>query len=50
MSALMSDTVVSFKMLGTNSCPSPFIAPGDFEPEKKIIIEDFAFLSRILSE
>ena len=43
MSALMSLnalTVVSFKTL--NSWPSPLVAPGDFETEKKQIIKKFS--------
>ena len=33
ISALMSDTVVSFSIPGANSCPSPLTAAGDFDPE-----------------
>ena len=33
ISALMSETVVSFSIPGTNSCPSPLTATGDFDPE-----------------
>ena len=36
MSALISDTVVSFNIPATNSCPSPFTAAGNFDPEKKV--------------
>ena len=35
ISALISDTVVSFRIPGTNSWPSPFTVPGDFDPKMK---------------
>ena len=35
ISALMSETVVSFSIPGTNSCPSPFTVPGDFDPKMR---------------
>ena len=43
ISALMSDTVVSFKIPGVNSCPSPFNAPGDFDPKNKFDVNRIYF-------
>ena len=39
----MSDTVVSFKIPGVNSCPSPFNAPGDFDPKNKFDVNRIYF-------